>query len=77
MKFKELYKKTLVGDTKVEVFRYVKSDGNGYTAIHEGIFTPDEHVPVEFYNGTVINIWPTEDKTLAVVVAEDAKHDKN
>ena len=77
MKFKELYKKTLVGDTKVEVFVLAKSDGNGYTAIHDGIYISGEHVPREIYNGTVIDIWPTEEKTLAVVVPEEAKHDKN
>lgn len=77
MRFKELYKKTLLGTTKVKIHEITETDEVGYTATPVMSCISGDKVPKRIYNAEVVHVWPTEDKTLAVVVAEEKKYDKN
>ena len=54
-----------------------ETDEDGYTAAPVMSCISGDKVPKRIYNAEVVHVWPTEDKTLAVVVAEEKKYDKN
>ena len=77
MRFKELYKKTLLGTTKVKVLELAETDEDGYTATPVMSCISGDKVPKRVYNAELVHVWPREDKLLVVVISGETKLDKN